>query len=343
MRVTALVVRYRTVAMAFQRNGFSHLAASAIVPLVVFALLFLSHSAWSQTAPIKIVVPAPAGGVADVLTRLLGEQIRRKQGRTIVIENRPGATTVIGTEAVARATSDGTTLLVNAPPAFVIIPHLRRLNYDPLTSFEPVCNLVKFPTVIVVNSASPYHTLADLINTARAKPDELTLASIGPASLTHIGFEMLKRATNIKMTFVPYAGAAPAVNALLGNHVTSYFGNYADVSDELKAGDLRALAVASRTRIDLLPDCRRLLKPATKTMRRKVGSELFAPAKTPKETVSDLAGWFTAAMQVSDVRAKLAAIGLYPMEMCGADFGALIRKQYEEYGRVIREVNFKAQ
>jgi len=129
----------------------------------------------------------------------------------------------------------------------------------------------------------------------------------------------------------------------LGNHVTSYFGNYADVSDELKAGDLRALAVASRTRIDLLPDCRRLLKPATKTMRRKVGSELFAPAKTPKETVSDLAGRFTAAMQVPDLRAKLTAIGLHPLEMCGADFAAFIRKQYEEYGRVIHEVHFKAQ
>ena len=343
MRVTALVVRYRTVAMTFQRNGFSHLAASAIVLLVVFALLFLSHSAWSQTAPIKIVVPAPAGGVADVLTRLLGEQIRRKQGRTIVIENRPGATTVIGTEAVARATSDGTTLLVNAPPAFVIIPHLRRLNYDPLTSFEPVCNLVKFPTVIVVNSASPYQTLADLINAARAKPDELTLASIGPASLTHIGFEIFKRITNIKMTFVPYAGAAPAVNALLGNHVTSYFGNYADVSEQLKAGDLRALAVASRTRIDLLPDLVTFAEAGYHDYEVEGWFGLFAPANTSKETVADIAGWFTAAMQVPDVRERLAAIGLYPIEMCGADFGAFIRKQYEGYGRVIREVNFKAQ
>ena len=123
--------------MAFQRNG-TRLAASAGALLIVFAPLFFSLGAWSQTGPIKIIVPAPAGGVADVLTRLLGEQIRRSQGRTMVIENRPGATTVIGTEAVARATSDGTTLLVNAPPAFVIIPHLRRLNYDPLTSFEPV-------------------------------------------------------------------------------------------------------------------------------------------------------------------------------------------------------------
>jgi len=250
---------------------------------------------------------------------------------------------VIGTDAVARATSDGTTLLVNAPPAFVLIPHLRRLNYDPLTSFEPVCNLVKFPTVIVVNSASPYRTIADLISAARAKPEELSLASIGPASLTHIGFEMLKRATNIKMTFVSYAGAAPAVNALLGNHVTSYFGNYADVSEQLKAGDLRALAVASRTRIDMLPDLPTIAESGYQDYEVEGWFGLFAPAKTPKETVSDLKGWFTAAMQVPDVRAKLTAIGLYPIEMCGADFAALIRKQYEEYGRVIRELHFKAQ
>jgi len=329
--------------MGIQRNGFSHLTASAAALLIVSAPLFLNRSAWSQTAPIKIIVPAPAGGVADVLTRLLGEQIRRSQGRTMVIENRPGATTVIGTEAVARATSDGTTLLVNAPPAFVIIPHLRRLNYDPLTSFEPVCNLVRFPTVIVVNSASPYRTLADLISAARAKPDELTLASIGPASLTHIGFERLKRGANIKMIFVPYAGAAPAVNALLGGHVTSYFGNYADVSEQLKAGHLRALAVASRTRIDLLPDLLTVAESGYPDYDVEGWFGLFAPAKTPKETVSELAGWFTAAMQVPDVRAKLAGIGLYPIEMCGADFGAFIREQYEEYGRVIREVHFKVQ
>jgi len=327
--------------MAFQRNG-SRLAASASALLIVFAL-FLSPSAWPQTGPIKIIVPAPAGGVTDVLTRLLGDQIHQMHGRTIVIENRPGATTVIGTEAVARATSDGSTLLVNAPPAFVIIPHLRRLNYDPLTSFEPVCNLVKFPTVIVVNSTSPYHTLADLIEAARAKPDELTLASIGPASLTHIGFEMLKRATNTKMIFVPYAGAAPAVSALLGNHVTSYFGNYADVSEQLKAGELRALAVASRTRVDLLPDLLTIAESGYQDYEVEGWFGLFAPAKTPKETISDLAGWFTAAMQVPDVRAKLAAIGLFPTEMCGADFAAFIRRQYEEYGRVIREVHFKVQ
>jgi tripartite-type tricarboxylate transporter receptor subunit TctC len=329
--------------MAIQRNPTSHLARSAAALLMVFAPIVLSRSAWSQTTPIKIVVPAPAGGVADVLTRLLGEQIRRKQGRTIVIENRPGATTMIGTEAVARATSDGTTLLVNAPPAFVILPHLRRLNYDPLTSFEPVCNLVKFPTVIVVNSASTYRTLADLINAARARPDELTLASIGPASLTHVGFEMLKRAANIKMTFVPYPGAAPAVSALLGNHVTSYFGNYADVSEQLKAGDLRALAVASRTRIDLLPDLLTIAEAGYQDYEVEGWLGVFAPAKTPKETVTELAGWFTAAMQVPDVRVKLAAIGLYPIEMCGADFGAFIRKQYEQYGRVIHEVHFNVQ
>ena len=120
----------------------------------------------------------------------------------------------------------------------------------------------------------------------------------------------------------------------MGNHVTSYFGNYADVCERLKAGDLRALTVA---------DLPTIAESGYQDYEVDVWFGLFAPAITPKETVSDLAGWFTAAMQVPDVRAKLAAIGLYPMEMCGADFGALIRKQYEEYGRVIREVNFKAQ
>ena len=202
---------------------------------------------------------------------------------------------------------------------------------------------MRFPTVIVVNNASPHRTLADLLNAARAQPGALSLASIGPASLTRIGFEMLVRAADVKITFVPYSGAGLAVNALLGQHVTAYFGNYTDASEQLKSGRLRALAVASRTRIDALPDVPTVAESGYRDYEVEGWFGLFAPAKTPRETVSRLVNTFAAAMQVPAVRVKLATLGLYPIQICGSDFGTLIRRQYEEYGRVIREAQITAQ
>ena len=232
------------------RNVLAAVAAA----LTLLSVTLLSNGAWSQaTRTIKTVVPYAPGGVADILARLLAEQIGRAGGPTLVIENRPGAGGVIGTEVVARAAPDGNTLLIVSTP-FAIDPLLRKVNYDPVTSFEPICYLVNAPTVIVVNSASPYRTLADLLNAARARPGELTLASIGPGSTFHLGFEMLKRAAKVDMSFIPYPGNAPALNAVLGEHVTSMFGTYSNVAEYLKAGTLRALAVATSTRTEPLPD-----------------------------------------------------------------------------------------
>jgi tripartite-type tricarboxylate transporter receptor subunit TctC len=128
------------------------------------------------------------------------------------------------------------------------------VNYDPLASFEPICHLVSSPPVIVVNSGSPYRTLADLLNAAREKPGDLTVASSGPGGVLYIAAEMLKRTAKVDMTFVPYPGAAPAVNALLGNHVTSVIASLINVSEQVESGNLRALAVTPRTRIKPLPE-----------------------------------------------------------------------------------------
>src|SRR5439155_355407 len=175
----------------------------------------------------RIVVPFPAGGSADILARLLGEQISKAQGPTVLVENRPGGGASIAYEAVARAAPDGNTLVINGN-SLVINPLLRKVNYDPLTSFEPVCHLVSSPQVIVVNSASPYRTLTELFDAARAKPGELSLASVGPATTQHIGFEQLKRLAKVDLTYVPYPGGAPATNALLGGHVTAVLENYSE-------------------------------------------------------------------------------------------------------------------
>jgi tripartite-type tricarboxylate transporter receptor subunit TctC len=319
------------------RSLFRGLLAAAAVILAAIS----PHQAAGQTArTIKIVVPLPAGGAGDTVARLLAEQIGRTQGPALVIENRPGAGSVIGTEAVARAAPDGSTLLINAP-YLLIGPQVKKVGYDPLTSFEPICYLVSSPGVIVVNSTSPYRKLGDLLDAARAKPGELTFASVGPATAQQIGFERLKRAANVNMTYVPYPGGAPAINALLGGHVTAVFAEYAPLAGHIKAGTLRALATSSRSRIEPLPELPTVAELGYTDYEVDLWWSLFAPAKTPKETITQLADWFIAALQAPEVKAKLFALGFSPVGMCGADFGALLRRQYKDYGRVITEANIK--
>ena len=302
-----------------------------------------SHSAWSQTTrTIKIVVPYTPGSGPDILSRLMGEQIGRTQGPTVVVENRPGGGTVIGTEAAARAEPDGGTVLLVAN-GFVVNPALKKQNYDPVASFEPICQLAATPIVLVVTGASPYRTLADLIAAARAKPGELSLASGGPATSLHFAFEVLKRAANINMTYVPYGGSAPAINALVGGHVTAVFADYPTIVSQLKSGNLRALVTASRARVEPLPDVPTLTETGVAKYEADIFYGLVAPAKTSAEMVSQLAGRFTAAMQAPEMKPKLDQQGLFQAVRCGADFGAFIRQQVDDYSRVAREANIRTE
>jgi tripartite-type tricarboxylate transporter receptor subunit TctC len=312
-----------------------------LFPTVV-ALAFIAVPASAQTGTIKIIVPSTAGGGADTLARLLGDQISRKQGQTIVVENRPGASNTIGTEAVARAAPDGNTVLVTTPE-FVINAHLKRLNYDPLTSFESVCYLVKSPQLIVVNAASPYRTLADLLDGARAKPGELTIASAGPASSPHIAIEAIKHAAGVSMNYIPYQGSTPAVNALLGGHVTAAMASFPNVAELVNTGKLRALATGTAARIEPLPDVPTVAESGFEDFEADIWFGVVAPAKTPSGALAQLAGWFTAALKDPEVTPKLAAQGLFPVGICGTAHAAFTQKQYDDYGRAIRDANIKAQ
>jgi len=312
------------------------------IALAVNLVAPAGHVAWSQSAAtIKVVVPYSAGGAADTLARLLAEQIRRTQGPMLIVENRPGANGVIGTEAVAHAAPNGNTVLL-IPNAFLVNPHMRKVNYDALADFEPICYLTRTPAVIAVNSASPLLTLADLIGAARAKPSDVTLAG-APGGVLQIAFVMLTRAAGVKMVLVPYPGDAPAVNALLGGHVTSLLYPYPAVAAQVNAGTVRVLATASRARIDPLPDVPTIAESGYKDFEVDIWYGLMAPARTPKETLVQIAGWFAAALQAPEIKVKLAVLEHDPVGKCGADFGALIRKEYDEYGRVIREANIKAE
>jgi tripartite-type tricarboxylate transporter receptor subunit TctC len=293
----------------------------------------------AENGVIKVVLPVPTGGAGDIIARLLTDQVGRLNNRKFVIETRPGAGTMIGTEAVARSPADGNTLLINAP--FLLIgPHLQKLTFDPLASLDPVCQLVSSPGVLAVNAASPYRTFADLVQAVRAQPGQMTFASAGPGTTHHIGFAKLKRDSGLDFIYVPFSGGGPAINALLGSHVTAVLAEYAPLSEHLKAGSLRALAVTTTARAPSLPDVPTIAESYP-------GFEvdfwwgLFAPAHTPGAIVSQLAQWFGAAMQEPALKTKLNELGFFPTGLCGQDFTALLRKQYDDYGRVIRGANIR--
>lgn len=298
--------------------------------------------AWGQGRTIKFIVPFGAGSSIDILARVAAEEIGHEQGITVTVENRLGAGTIIASDAVAAAPPDGNTVLF-VTTAFLINPQLRKVTYDPFTSFEPLCHLSDQPNLFVVNAASPYRTLNDLVAAAHAKRGTLTLASVGPGSGSHIAFEKLKQMANMNMTFVPYQGIPPAVNALLGDHVTSALISYGDAIEQVDANRLRPLAVASLSRIQQMPMLPTVSESGYKDYEANIWYGALVPAKTAPDVVSRLSQWFTAALAAPEVRAKLAVQSFSPILGCGADFAAFLHKQYDDYARVIRDANMKVE
>jgi tripartite-type tricarboxylate transporter receptor subunit TctC len=311
---------------------------------VFLALVMLASASghvFSQTRTIKIVVPYTPGSGPDILSRLMGEEIGRANGPTVLVENRPGGGTVIGTEAVARAESDGNTVLLVAN-SFVINPALKRGNYDVAKNFEPVCYLAATPMVLVVQGSSPYKTIADLIAAARAKPGELAFASGGPGSSLHIAIEVLRRAADININYVPYGGTAPAINTLMGGHVAAVWADYPTVVSQLQSGTLRGLVTTSHSRVEPLPDVPTFAETGVSNYEADIFYGLVAPAKTPPDTLAQLSHLFSTSLKAPEVRPKLAQQGLFPVGTCGAEFGAYMRRLGDDYARIIAESHITA-
>ncbi len=306
------------------------------IAAAVVAWLGVCGGARAQLPPtIRVIVPYAPGGSVDLLSRLLGEQIGRTRGVTVLTENKPGASTIIGTELVSRAPPDGATVGFVAN-SFVINSQIRKLSYDPLTSFEPVCHFVNSPQVIVVNAKSPYKTLDDFLAAARARPGEFSIGALGPATTQHVAVAMFLKTANIQMNFVPFQGGAPATNAILGQHVNVIIGNYSEVAPQVEAGELRVLATTAASRIAPLPDA--------PTVREKgldfevtAWFAMVATGKTPAPVVASLIDAFSTAMNSPDIRARLEKLQLFPVNVCGAPFAAFLRRQNEAMGPIVRE------
>jgi tripartite-type tricarboxylate transporter receptor subunit TctC len=295
------------------------------------------------TRAIRVVVPFPAGGTADIQARLLGEVMGRSLGQAVVVDNKPGGGTIIGTSLVAKAPPDGHTLLLMAN-SFVINAklHASTLPYDGIRAFEPVAGLTNSPQLLAVNAASPHRSLKDWIDAAKAKPGTLSYATVGPATTQHIAGEMLQRAAGIRLIYVPFAGGAPAVNALLAGHVDTVLANVSEIQPFLEAGKLRALAVTTAQRLDAMKQLPTVGESGLPGYEASAWFGLCAPAGTPREVVSTLAKAAAGALNDAEIRKKLVAVGLEPYSMGPADFAAHIADQAAKYSKVIDEAGIKA-
>jgi tripartite-type tricarboxylate transporter receptor subunit TctC len=317
------------------------LARIAVAAAAAACLVSALPAAAQTGKSVKIVVPFPPGGSADVLARLVGQEAARITGQTLVVESRPGGGTVIATDYVARSPADGGTLLIMAN-SFVINAHVRTsLPYDPLTSFAPICLLVDSPQLLVVSGASPFKSFTDYAAAAKAKPGQISIATVGPATTQHIAAELLKRKAQLDLLYVAYPGGAPAVTALLGQHVDSVLSNHSEVAEHLTSGALRALAATSRERLPALPDLATIGEQGVADYQASAWFGMVAPAGTPPATISRYAAAFKAALDVPEIRTKLVGLGLYPTPACEGAFAAHIKKQYDEYADVIRAANIK--
>src|SRR5581483_1515837 len=321
-------------------------AASALAGVLVVAGLTLAlcgHAAWSQAArTIRVILPVPPGGAIDIFSRIVAEQISTTAGVNMIIESKPGAGGIIAAEYVAHAPPDGNTLLSNNN-AILTGAILHKVNYDPLLSFEPICDLVTTPQIIVVNAASPYHTLAELLDAARARPGELTIAAVGPNTTQHIGIERFKRLAHVDLTYVPFPGGATTINALLGNHITAAVLNWSEIGQQITAGSARPLATMAAQHIEPLPDLSTVAESGFPGFETDVWFGVVAPAKTPKDVTAQLIDWFRTAVVAPPVKAKLVDLALYPNPKCGADFDAHLHRQYQLYNQAIHDIGIKTE
>jgi tripartite-type tricarboxylate transporter receptor subunit TctC len=321
------------------RRVFLTLAAAAAT------LLALPPFAGAETYPahpVRIIVPFPAGGPTDVLVRLYGQKLSQRWGQPVVIENRPGATGTIGTEAVVRSPPDGYTLLFTVDLPITMAPALLEPRYDSNRDLVPIAAVANIENLLVVNPSSGIHSLAELVAAAKAKPGALTFASAGSASPGHLCGEMLKKQAGIDMTHVPYTGAAPAMNAVLAGDVTMFCGPIPLGMNHVKAGALIALGVTGASPSPLAPG----IAPLSATYPGLVISNwnaLFAPAGTPAAVTQWLHDELKAVYADAELQEKLAGLGLIPAWQSGAELSHAIENDAVKWRDFVKAANIKAQ
>jgi tripartite-type tricarboxylate transporter receptor subunit TctC len=312
------------------------LACAAAMPVVAQP----SAQAWPAPGkPIKVVVPFPAGSGSDALARMIGQKVTEQTGAPVVIENKPGAGTMLGAQSVARAQADGYTLLYTIVVTHTQNPHLyKTLPYDPFKDFTPILQFVRSATVLVANKNAPFNTTAELIAYAKANPGKLNFASYSPGSTSHLNGEILKMQAKIDIVHVPYKGTSDATRALLAGDVQLYFDGTATAVESGRAGQVKLLGPATDRRLSVLPDLPTLDEQGIKGLNIVGWQGLFAPGDLKPELAEQVAQVFRTALMSRAVQNVVTSQG---NELSGAgpkEFAGIVASDYKRWGDVIKHI-----
>jgi len=325
--------------MKFHRRKFLQLATCAA------ALPAVEQTAWAQAYPsrsVRVVVPVAAGGANDVTGRLIAQWLSERLGQQFFIENRPGAGTNIGTEAVIRGSADGYTLLISGSNAAINATLFQTLNFNFIRDTAPIASIVRVPQLMQVNPSLPVKSVPEFIAYAKANPGKIAMGSGGNGSPAHVIGEYFKLMTGTDLTHVPYRGAAPAVTDLLGGQIQVAFTELATSLGHVRSGNLRALAVTTSVRTEALPDVPTLSEfiPGFEAS-QWVG--LVAPRDTSPIIIEKLNIETNAALGDPRIKARFADLGGTVLPGSPDDFGKLIRDETEKWAKVIRAANIKVE
>ena len=296
------------------------------------------------TQTITLIAAAAPGGTTDLAARMIADPLSKALGKAVIVDNKPGGSGVIAASAVKRARPDGYTLLVQYSGFHVITPHLTKAGFDPITDFAPVANLIVAPQVVVVRPDLPIQTMQDLVGYAKAHPGKLNYASSGNGSLQHVTGEMIRQLAGVEITHVPYKGTGPALTDLLGGNVDMTFTTAPPLLGHIKAGKLRALAVTGNVPLASLPDV-----PTTSKIKgfEKLDTNswfaVYAPAGTPKPVIDKLSNEISKIMKTEEFRSKAETQGAYAVYMNPQELGSYTSKEFQSWGKFVKEARISAE
>jgi tripartite-type tricarboxylate transporter receptor subunit TctC len=325
--------------MKLLRRQFLHLATGAAA---LPAVLGVASAQTYPTRQVRLVVGFPPGQTADITARLMGQWLSERLGQPFVIDNRPGASGTIATEAVVRAPADGYTLLYVTASNYINATLYEKLNYDFIRDIGPVSSTARSPLVMAVNPLLPVKTVPEFIAYAKANPGKLNMASAGNGNSTHMAGELFKMMTGISLVHVPYRGSPPALTDLIGGQVQVMFDLLASSIEPIRTGTLRALAVTTAARLEVLPDIPTVDEFVPGYEASAMGG-IGVPKGTPAEIIDKLNKEINTCLSDPNVKARFAELGQMTGGGSPADYGKLIAEETEKWGKVVKSAGIKAQ
>jgi tripartite-type tricarboxylate transporter receptor subunit TctC len=292
--------------------------------------------------PITLVIPFPPGGSADIVGRLIGKRLSDQLGQPVVIDNRPGAGTVLGASAVAKAPADGYTLLVSSGSTFTVNPAIRpNLPYDPVKSFDPLGIVARIPLILIANKEVPVSNVKEFVAAVKSHPDKYAYASFGSGTTSHFAAEIVLHAVGAKMTHVPYKGSGPAMTDLIGGQIPFSFDTVTAAIPQLKAGKIKAIAVTTANRATLLPDVPTFAEAGYPEVNADTWIMLAAPKGTPAPVRAKLEKALATILATPEARSALLAQGAEPAFLPGAGAAAQIDKEMPVMRAVAKRANIQ--